>query len=160
MRRVAARLRGRDPQSAQDEGTFRALLARAEGADKPARFVLNLEAIRGLQSLSVRNAPQVDAINQLAGWAELPDASHIHAVGLTSTARAAREVADIVTRESQRMGGLLPVRLLGLSRLLNQGVRARAEGELVTLDVDATRDESRRAMRIATILDDLTGEAD
>lgn len=157
VRRVAARLTGQEAHSVIEDDRFRALLARVGGDDKPARFVVDLEAIRGLQEVRVRGVPQADTLNTVAGWVEIPEASSARLVGTTSTARAATEVAQIVTREGRRMGGLLPVRLLGLGRFLSEGIQARAEGEVVTVNLDASRDETRRLFRIATILDDLDG---
>jgi hypothetical protein len=160
VRRVAARLAGIDATSALDDPHFADLLARLGPGAHPARAAVDLGAIRARQPEVGRGVRQAEQLQRVVAWADLGEGATLQAFGQTGSEASAAELARLLTAESRRVGGLLPVRLLGLSRLLREGVQATATGDTVRLGVEASRDEARRALRIATILDDLTEATD
>ncbi len=156
VRRVAGHLAGADAHSAHDDPRFADLAGRLDPGDHPVRVALDLQAVRARQPVAaVRGVPQSDQLMRVVGWGNLGEGATIQAYGQTGTEASAAELARLLGAESRRLGGLLPVRLLGLSRLLREGFQVGAEGDIVRLSVEASRDEARRALRIATILDDL-----
>jgi len=160
VRRVAAHLAGADAHGAHDDPRFADLAARLAPGDHPIRVAVDLGAVRDRQPTAVRGVPQGEQLMRAVGWGRLDDGAQVEVIGQTGTEASAAELARLLGAESRRIGGLLPVRLLGLSRLLREGVQVAADGDRVRVAVQADRDEARRALRIASILDDLTGAAE
>lgn len=152
LRRVAERLTGEVEGSAADEPRFRALWQSAEGTEGVVRVAADLAAMRDQVRIDSREASQLDA---LVARAELSGEVTVVAVGEAHDAAGAQSVARTVQASARQAGSQLAVRLLGLSRLLNEGVQIEARDREVLLHVHATSDEARRAARIASVLRDV-----
>ncbi len=159
LRRVAQRLSGEARESASDDRRFAGLWLAAEGEGN-VRVAVDLAGIRARQRVDVRRAPQAGLVDRFVGRALLTDAATLRAAGECHDARGATVVSEAVTAEARRYGGNLAVRLFGMSRLMNEGVQARAEGDMAVVRIDATRDEARRLLRVASLVRELTEAED
>lgn len=159
LRRVGARLAGRDRHSLRTEPRFTALWRAAE-LDPSAAGTLDvatdLVAIRARTQLRT-SVPQQALLDAFVLRAEIPGAVTVRVAGEARDAAGATELVRTVQTTSRQIAGQMAVRLLGLGRVLGEGLSVRAAERGVFLNLDAREDEARRLFRLSSILEDLQG---
>lgn len=152
LRREAERLAGAERRSVLDDDRFSALWERVGGMDGTLRVAVDLAAIRARAQADLRGAPPAAGhLDALVAKADLPADVTVQAAGLASDeAAAAATVRGVRAMVAEVRGAI--VTLLGLGRLMREGIVASSEGRHVSLTVRANEGEARRAMRIVTML--------
>lgn len=161
LRRVGARLAGEDRHSLRTEPRFVGLW-RSASLDPDEAGTLDvatdLAAIRA--RTRVRNAvPQQALLDAFVLRAEIPGAATVRVTGEARDDAGAAELVRTVQATAREVGGQMAVRLLGLGRVLGEGLSVRHEGRAVFLTLDAREDEARRLFRLTSLLDDLAPAA-
>lgn len=159
VRRVGARLAGEDAHSLRTEPRFTALWRAAE-LDPQAPGTLDvatdLAAIRGRMRMDPR-VPQQALLDAFVLRAQIPGEVTVRAAGEARDAAGATELVRTIETTTRQVSGQLAVRLLGLGRVLGEGIRVRAQERGVFLSLDAREDEARRLFRLGSVLEDLGG---
>ncbi|MDO9017120.1 MAG: hypothetical protein Q8S73_22755 [Deltaproteobacteria bacterium] len=156
VRRVAARLLGEERRSVRDDDHFNDLWALVDGRQGPLQVAADLAAIRSRVNVRLRGVGRTgEGLDRLVAWAEVPGDVRVRAAGQAHTEAAAQEITRLVDASTRQLAGQVMVRLLGLGRLLREGVVARAEGDRVTLSVQANSSEAGRVLRISSALQEL-----
>ena len=110
------------------------------------------------ERVRVGNAARTgEGLDRLVAWGDVPGDVSVRAAGQAHTAAAAQEITRLVDASTRQLAGQVMVRLLGLGRLLREGVVARADGDRVTLTVQANATEAGRVLRISSALQELGG---
>ncbi len=157
-RRVAERLAGIEAHTVSDDRRFAGLWELAGGARGALRGAADLAAIRGrVRGVPQPAVPQADALDVAVAWADVADDVAVHAAGRARSPQAAQEIVRVVDASAREFAGQLAVRLLGLGRLLREGIHAAADGDHVTLSIDANAAEAGRLLRISSALRELGG---
>ncbi len=160
VRRVAARLVGEERRSVLDDDRFNDLWGRVDGRHGALQVAADLAAIRTRVRVSTRGMARTgEGLDRLVAWGDVPGDVSVRAAGQAHTEAAAREIVRLVDASTRELAGQVMVRILGLGRLLREGVVARAEGERVTLTVQANSVEAGRVLRISSALQELGGTA-
>jgi hypothetical protein len=158
VRRVAARLVGEERRSVRDDDRFNDLWALVEGRRGSLQVAADLAAIRARVRIPARGMARTgEGLDRLVAWGDVPGDVSVRAAGQAHTEAAAREIVRLVDASTRELAGQVMVRILGLGRLLREGVVARAEGERVTLTVQANSVEAGRVLRISSALQELGG---
>jgi hypothetical protein len=161
VRRMAARLVGEERRSMRDDEHFNDLWALVDGQHGSLQVAADLAAIRSRVNLHARGVARTsEGLDRLVAWADVPGDVSVRAAGQAHNDAAATEITRLVDASTRQLGGQVMVRLLGLGRLLREGVVARAQGDRVTLTVQANASEAGRVLRISSALQELgaTGE--
>lgn len=158
VRRVAARLLGEERRSVRDDDRFDDLWALVDGQRGSLRVAADLAAIRTRVAVRMRGmARSGEGLDRVVAWGDVPGDVSARAAGQAHTPAAAQEIARLVDASTRQLAGQVMVRLLGLGRLLREGVAARVEGDRVTLTVQASAPEAGRVLRISAALRELGG---
>lgn len=158
VRRVAERLTGVERRSARDEERFNDLWSQVDGPHGSLQVAADLAAIRTRVRVSTRGMARTgEQLDRLVAWGDVPGDVSVRAAGQAHTEAASREIVRLVDASTRQLAGQVMVRLLGLGRLLREGVTARAEGDRVTLTVQANASEAGRVLRISSALQELGG---
>ncbi len=155
-RRVAARLSGESSRSVLTDDRFSDLWRRAGGIEGPFVAAVDLESIRP-QLRGQAASPEAEALEALVARGEAPGAVTVHAVGRAANANAAHMIVRTIDDARSEVAGQLAVRLLGLSRVLREGIRSGEDGANVTVDVDMRPEEARRVLRASALVRELAG---
>lgn len=156
VRRVAARLVGVERRSVRDDNRFDDLWALVDGQQGSLQVAADLAAIRARVSLRMRGVGRSgDGLDRLVARGDVPGDVSARAAGQAHTEAAAREIARLVDASTRQLAGQIAVRLLGLGRLLREGVTTHVEGDRVTLSVQASSTEAGRVLRISSALQEL-----
>lgn len=158
VRRVAERLAGHERRSVREDERFNDLWALVDGQHGALQVAADLAAIRTRVRVPARGVARTgEGLDRLVAWGDVPGDVSVRAAGQAHTEAAAREIVRLVDASTRELGGQVMVRLLGLGRLLREGVVARADGERVTLTVQANTAEAGRVLRISSALQELGG---
>jgi hypothetical protein len=155
-RRVAARLSGESQRSVLTDDRFTALWRAAGGIEGPLTVAIDLNAIRP-QLRGQPTSPEADALEALVARGEAPDAVTVHAVERARDGNAAHMIERTIDDARGEAAGQLAVRLLGLSRVLREGIRTAEEGNTVRVDVDMRPEEARRVVRASALVREFMG---
>jgi hypothetical protein len=156
VRRVAARLVGEERRSMRDDEHFNDLWALADGQQGSLQVAADLAAIRSRVNLRARGAARTgDGLDRLVAWGDVPGDVSVRAAGQAHDAAAAGEITRLIDASTRELSGQVMVRVLGLGHLLRDGIAARAEGDRVTLRVQASAQEASRVLRISSALQDM-----
>lgn len=156
VRRMAARLLGEERRSVRDDDRFDDLWALVDGRQGSLQVAADLAAIRSRINMRMRGVGRSgDGLDRLVARADVPGDVSARAAGQAHTPAAAQEIARLVDASTRQLSGQLAVRLLGLGRLLREGITTHVEGDRVTLTVQATSTEAGRVLRISSALQDL-----
>jgi hypothetical protein len=156
VRRVAARLVGVERRSVRDDNRFDDLWALIDGQQGALQVAADLAAIRARVSLRMRGVGRSgDGLDRLVARGDVPGDVSARAAGQAHTEAAAREIVRLVDASTRQLSGQIAVRLLGLGRLLREGVTTHVEGDRVTLSVQASSTEAGRVLRISSALQEL-----
>ena len=157
VRRVAARLVGAERHSMHDDHRFDDLWALVDGQHGALQVAADLAAIRTRVNVRMRGMARTgEGLDRLVACGDVPGDVSARAAGQAQSAAAAQEIARLVDASTRQLGGQLAVRLLGLGRLLREGITAHVEGDRVTLTIQASASEAGRVLRISSALQDLT----
>ncbi|MDB4932171.1 MAG: hypothetical protein JWM10_4655 [Myxococcaceae bacterium] len=158
VRRMAARLVGEERRSMRDDAHFDDLWALVDGQHGSLQVAADLAAIRSRVTLRARGVARTgDGLDRLVAWGDVPGDVSVRAAGQAHTEAAAREITRLVDASTRELSGQVMVRLLGLGRLLREGVVAHAEGDRVTLTAQANASEASRVLRISSALQEMGG---
>lgn len=150
-RRVVRQLAGEEARSAEHDPRFAGLFAQVAGEGGTVQLAADTAALRAAGQLAGEDA-STSSVERMVMRAELAADLRLRAAGTTHDAEGAQRIATQVDGVRQELLGRFEVRLLGLGRLLNQGVTAVSEGNNVRLDIDARADELRRVFGAAQLL--------
>lgn len=155
-RRVASRLSGDSQRSVLTDDRFTDLWQRAGGIEGPLVAAVDLEAIRP-QLRGQAASTEANALEAIVARAEAPGTVTLHAAGRAQNANAAHMIVRTIDDAREEVAGQIAVRLLGLSRVLREGIRTREDGATVRVDVDMRPEEARRVLRASSLVRELTG---
>lgn len=156
LRREAERLSGIASDGLAEDTHFASAWSRIGGAEGPLRVAVDLAAIRARAPTDLHGAPPAAGhLDLLVARAEVPAAVTVLAAGLASDRSAAEATVRGVRALVSQVRGAI-VTLLGLGRLLREGITVSNDDRWVSLTVRADEGEARRAMRIVTLLGDET----
>jgi hypothetical protein len=156
VRRVADRLLGEERRSVRDDDRFDDLWALVDGRHGSLQVAADLAAIRARVNVRMRGVARTgEGLDRLVAWGDVPGDVSVRVAGQAHTPAAAQEVTRLVDASTRQLAGQVMVRLLGLGRLLREGVTAHAEGDRVTLTVQANTSEAGRVLRISSALQEL-----
>jgi hypothetical protein len=158
VRRVAARLSGESSRTVLTDERFTALWRAAGGMGGPFALAMDLAAMRARMRMQ-SPSPEAEALDAFVVHGDAPGALTAQAAGTARDANAAHLIVTTIDDARAEVGGQLPVRLLGLSRVLRDGIRTHEDGATVRVEVDATADEVRRLLRATSLLRELTGQS-
>ena len=157
VRRVAAGLLGAERHSMNDDHRFDDLWALVEGRHGALQVAADLAAIRTRVNLRMSGMARTgDGLDRLVACGDVPGDVRVRVAGQAHSEAAAQEIARLVDASTRQLGGQLAVRLLGLGRLLREGITAHVVGDRVTLNVQASTSEAGRVLRISSALQELT----
>jgi len=156
VRRVAARLVGTERRSVRDDNRFDDLWGLIDGQQGSLQVAADLAAIRARVNLRMRGVGRSgDGLDRLVARGDVPGDVSARAAGQAHSEAAAREIVRLVEASTRQLAGQIAVRLLGLGRLLREGVTTHVEGDRVTLSVQASSTEAGRVLRISSALQEL-----
>ncbi len=154
-RRVAARLSGESTRSVLTDDRFTALWQSAGGMEGPFAAAVDLDAIRP-QLRGQPRPPEADSLSALVAHGEAPSTVTVHAAGRARDRNAAHMIVRTIDDARADVAGQLAVRLLGLSRVLREGIQTNEADDTVRVDVEMRPEEARRVVRATALLRDLT----
>ncbi len=158
VRRVTARLAGDSQRTVLTDDRFRDLWREAGGSGGPFALAMDLSAMRARMHVQ-SPSPEAEALEAFVVHGDAPGAVTVRAAGEASDPNAAHMIVRTIDDARREAGGQLAVRLLGLSRVLREGIRASEDGRVVRVEVDASSDEVRRLLRATALLRELTGRS-
>jgi hypothetical protein len=156
VRRVAARLAGATDRTVLTDDRFTDLWREARGMDGVFAIAADLAAMRSRVRIE-GNPPEVEALERVVAHGDAPGAVSLRAAGRARNAAAAQQVVHTIDEARLDVAGQIPVRLLGLSRVLREGITTSADGDVVRASVDATADEARRLVRATSLMREFMG---
>ena len=155
-RRVAARLSGESSRSVLTDDRFTALWQSAGGMAGPFAAAVDLEAIRP-QLRGQPRPPEADSLMAIVAHGEAPDSVTLHAAGRARDRNAAHMIVRTIDDARAEVAGQIAVRLLGLSRVLREGVHTNESDDTVRVDIEMRPEEARRVVRATALVRELTG---
>lgn len=156
VRRVAARLVGEEARSVRDDDRFNDLWREAGGAEGPFQAAMDLAAMRSRVRVEVRTR-EAEALDAFVACGDAPGDVHVRAAGRARDEASATMLRRTIDEARGEVAGQLPVRLLRLSRVLEEGTRTTRRERYVRVDVDATAEEAGRMLRAASIVREIMG---
>ena len=151
-RRVMRVLSGEDRNTASHDARFETLWTQAGGAETGAiRFAADVARLRENGQTSSSTEDPSRTIDQVVGRAEIASEIHARIVAQATTEESARQLVSTVDDARQQALGRFEIRLLALSRLLNQGLTAVNEGRTVRIELNAQSGEASRILRAAQL---------
>lgn len=156
VRRMAARLMGVERHSVRDDDRFDDLWLLVDGQQGALQVAADLAAIRARVSLRMAGVGRTgDGLDRVVARGDVPGDVSARVAGQAHNQAAATEIARLVDASTRQLAGQLAVRLLGLGRLLREGITTHVEGDRVTLSVQASSTEAGRVLRISSALQEL-----
>lgn len=143
--RVIRRLRGEETESALGDARFASLWAQVGGAEGTVQLAADLGAMRALGGPTQEQDPSA-SLETAVLRIDAPDEVHARLAAFATSEDEARRLVTSVDEIRTTMLQRLEVRLLGLTRLLNQGITAVNEGRLVRVGIDASAAEAHRVL--------------
>lgn len=156
VHRVAARLAGATSRTVLTDDRFQSLWAAIGGMEGPFALAAELAAMRGRVRLQGQ-PPEAEALDSVVVRGAAPDDVTLRAAGLGRDEAAAAMIERTLREARDEVAGQLSVRLLGLSRLLNEGVHTTVDGRVVRANVDGSAADVRRLLRATSLLHELLG---
>ncbi|MBI5513305.1 MAG: hypothetical protein HY909_06020 [Deltaproteobacteria bacterium] len=151
LRRVASRLSGEAEHSIADDPRFEAHWRRAGDAPGSLRGAVDLASLRAHGTLEEVRMQGGDTrlLDSVVVGLDAPEDVRALAVGSARDATGAREVLRVVDAARSEAAGQWVVHLLGLNRVLGQGIQARSEDRWVIVRAEASRAAVGRLLRVA-----------
>jgi hypothetical protein len=157
-RRVLRELQGVEPDSPARETRFDSLWTQAEGRRGTIQFAGDIAALRAagapvdeVATAAGQGNAGASRIEQAVAHADIDAAVSIRFAALASDAGAAQRVVADIDAVRSALLRRWDVRLLGMTRLLMQGVTDVSEGRIVRIRVDAQPSEVVRLLGVARI---------
>lgn len=151
-RRLARQLSGEERGSALRDERFDMLWSQTGGRAGTLQAALDAAALRTIGPSLEATEELAQSIDRAVVRVEAPGELHLRVVALATDERAAERLVASVDETRQWLLRRFEIRLLGLSRLLNQGVTAVHEARLVRMQIDAHAEEVSRVLRAAQLL--------
>jgi hypothetical protein len=151
--RVLRRLAGGELRGADHDARFASLEQQVDGFGQAAvRFEADTATLRSLGAMG--DAPaQTEAVDQVVARADVPGDLSVHAALVTTSDEAAAQLVQAVDElRAQALGQFVVRVVLGMGRLLQQGLTAVNEGRVVRLGVEARSDEVTRLLHASRLL--------
>jgi hypothetical protein len=151
LHRVLAQVSGSSRQNASDDPREQVLWGEAGGRSGPFQMAAEVSAIR----TATEDARAADASDRLERFVVRGDAPGDVSVRFAALANSEADAQYLVVQlDAIRTAMLrrLEIRLLGLSRLLNQGFTDVSEGPRVRVRLEARADEISRILRAAQLI--------
>lgn len=150
-RRVARQLSGEERESALHDGRFDALWEQAGGRGGSVQLAADGAQIRASGGEEAED-PLARSIDQSVLRLEAPGEVRASVIALAVDEPSAQRLVATVDETRGSLLRNFAVRMLGLQRLLQQGLTAVHEGRLVRVRVEARADEASRVLRAAQVL--------
>ncbi len=157
-RRVVRQLAGLHAGSAARETRFESLWAQADGRDGTIQFSGDVATLRSIgapvdemAAAAGQGSLGASRVEQVVGRADLDAALAVRFVALASSEQAAQRIVSDIDAVRASLMRRWDVRLLGMTRLLMQGITDVHEGRTVRVRVDAQAGEVVRILRVAAL---------
>ncbi len=156
--RVLEQLAGAHPRGLTADRRFYGLWEQAGGVDAPVRVAVDAVALRDAAGLAFESpGTHTSRVRQFVARATLTDGLDVRIAGTAETPADATALVGEIDAIRAQLLGRLDVRLLGFTRLLQQGLTAVSEGTLVRVSLNARDEEVGRVLRASALISALTG---